>query len=210
MPEVGPHCIDMTVDSQRSASTVHANRGESRVNDTWLGPVLVAGGVLTPGQLAELAETDTTLWAAVVGAGLATDAHVADAVARRFRVPLANLAAADPRTVTLVPESLARIADLGLGAHECEMMERLLGYREGMLLVTGPTGSGKTTTLYAALNQLKSCGRRPTARPPQLSGRPWGAASGGAKAGNADPVGDRPRARLGGRHIARRVEPRTG
>jgi PleD family two-component response regulator len=43
----------MTVDSQRSASTVHADRGESRVNDTWLGPVLVAGGVLTPDQLAE-------------------------------------------------------------------------------------------------------------------------------------------------------------
>ena len=78
------------------------------MNDTWLGPVLVAGGVLTPDQLAELAETATTLWAAVVGAGLATDAQVADAVARRFRVPLANLAAADSRTVTLVPESLAR------------------------------------------------------------------------------------------------------
>jgi CheY-like chemotaxis protein len=46
----------MTVDSQRSASTVHADRGESRVNDAWLGPVLVAGGVLTPDQLADLAE----------------------------------------------------------------------------------------------------------------------------------------------------------
>src|SRR6185295_15747436 len=43
------------------------------------------------------------------------------------------------------------IADLGLGDNERAMMERLLGYREGMLLVTGPTGSGKTTTLYAAL-----------------------------------------------------------
>jgi type IV pilus assembly protein PilB len=98
----------MTVDSQRSASTVHADRGECRVNDTWLGPVLVVGGVLTPDQLAQLAETATALWPAVVGAGLATDAQVADAVARRFRVPLANLATADSRTVTLVPESLAR------------------------------------------------------------------------------------------------------
>jgi type IV pilus assembly protein PilB len=353
----------MTVDSQRSASTVHADRDESRVKDAWLGPVLVVGGVITPDQLAELGEIATTLWAAVVGAGRATNAQVAEAVARRFRVPLANLAAADSRTVTLVPESLARkhqvvplsandrtiqiasadprdldleqtlrfitgrevsfqvaapdaladridelyrpersierllgglepsrveavdadsvpavperdldapvaklvdamisdgvregasdihaepteggvvvryrvdgvlrevmrlpeaagaalvrrvkiwakldvtdplrphdghaaarvdgqavdlrvstipvarrgekvvirildksnlrntIADLGLGANEREMMERLLGYREGMLLVTGPTGSGKTTTLYAALNQLKT------------------------------------------------------
>ena len=60
------------------------------MNDTWLLPVLVAGGVLTPDQLAELGEIATTLWAAVVGAGLATDALVTDAVARRFRVPLAN------------------------------------------------------------------------------------------------------------------------
>jgi type II secretory ATPase GspE/PulE/Tfp pilus assembly ATPase PilB-like protein len=36
------------------------------------------------------------------------------------------------------------------------MIGRLLGHREGMVLVTGPTGSGKTTTLYAALNQLKT------------------------------------------------------
>ena len=40
------------------------------MNDTWLGPVLVAGGVLTPDQLVQLAETATTLWAAVVGAVL--------------------------------------------------------------------------------------------------------------------------------------------
>src|SRR4051812_43829260 len=98
----------MTVDSQRSGGTVHADREESRVNDTWLGPVLVAGGVLTPDQLPELTQTATTLWAAAVGAGRATDAQVVDAVARRFRVPLANLATADARTVTLVPESLAR------------------------------------------------------------------------------------------------------
>ena len=61
----------MTVDSQRSASAVHADRGESRANDAWLGPVLVAGGVLTPDQLAELGEIATTRWAAVVDAGLA-------------------------------------------------------------------------------------------------------------------------------------------
>jgi len=48
------------------------------------------------------------------------------------------------------------VADLGLADQEREMLERLLGHREGMLLVTGPTGSGKTTTLYAALNQLKT------------------------------------------------------
>ncbi len=48
------------------------------------------------------------------------------------------------------------LAQLKLPANEHEALERLLGHREGMVLVTGPTGSGKTTTLYAALNQLKT------------------------------------------------------
>lgn len=48
------------------------------------------------------------------------------------------------------------ISTLGLSEHEVQQFQRLLGFREGMLLVTGPTGSGKTTTLYAALNQLKT------------------------------------------------------
>ncbi len=48
------------------------------------------------------------------------------------------------------------LAGLGLPARELEVLRRLLGHREGMVLVTGPTGSGKTTTLYAALNELKT------------------------------------------------------
>ncbi len=48
------------------------------------------------------------------------------------------------------------IPDLALPAEEERLLMQMLGHREGMLLVTGPTGSGKTTTLYAVLNHLKT------------------------------------------------------
>ena len=43
---------------------------------------------------------------------------------------------------------------LGLDARVAADLQRLLDTREGLILVTGPTGSGKTTTLYAALQML--------------------------------------------------------
>ena len=45
--------------------------------------------------------------------------------------------------------------DLGFPAGVAEQMRRLIALPQGMLLVTGPTGSGKTTTLYSALNMLR-------------------------------------------------------
>ncbi len=47
---------------------------------------------------------------------------------------------------------------LGLREDDLETMRQLMHKPNGIMLVTGPTGSGKTTTLYAALNELN----RPT------------------------------------------------
>ena len=47
---------------------------------------------------------------------------------------------------------------IGFAPDELGRIERLLQAREGLVLVTGPTGSGKTTTLYAALRRLKQRG----------------------------------------------------
>jgi general secretion pathway protein E len=45
---------------------------------------------------------------------------------------------------------------LGLGGEALATLERLIANPEGMILVTGPTGSGKTTTLYAAIHRINS------------------------------------------------------
>ena len=45
---------------------------------------------------------------------------------------------------------------LGFTPGERHRLNKLLAQTEGMLLVTGPTGSGKTTTLYSALHHVKS------------------------------------------------------
>ncbi len=46
------------------------------------------------------------------------------------------------------------INELGFEAEATEAFKRAIGASYGMLLVTGPTGSGKSTTLYAALKEL--------------------------------------------------------
>jgi len=52
--------------------------------------------------------------------------------------------------------SMLELTDLGFFSHTLERYQKLLKLPFGMILLGGPTGSGKTTTLYASLNQLNS------------------------------------------------------
>ena len=54
--------------------------------------------------------------------------------------------------------AVTELEGMGFLADEQSRIERLLEHREGLILVTGPTGSGKTTTLYAALRRLQKTG----------------------------------------------------
>jgi len=57
----------------------------------------------------------------------------------------------------LDPDSaVVKLDQLGLSPAVYENLKYALSQPQGMMLVTGPTGSGKSTTLYASLNHLKS------------------------------------------------------
>lgn len=49
---------------------------------------------------------------------------------------------------------LLSLSDLGFSSRDFGVMSHLITRPDGIILVTGPTGSGKTTTLYACLNKI--------------------------------------------------------
>jgi len=58
----------------------------------------------------------------------------------------------------ILPESARPLSleELGLAGHSLELVQKNIKKPHGMILVTGPTGSGKTTTLYSILNILNT------------------------------------------------------
>src|SRR2546426_9476663 len=56
--------------------------------------------------------------------------------------------------------TLRGMRQLGMNTRELECFERVLQMPHGIILVTGPTGSGKTSTLYTALNEINDSVRK--------------------------------------------------
>ncbi len=56
--------------------------------------------------------------------------------------------------------TLRGLGQIGMAAREYDHFKQVLGLPHGIILVTGPTGSGKTSTLYTALNEINDSVRK--------------------------------------------------
>jgi general secretion pathway protein E len=75
-----------------------------------------------------------------------------------MRVETAPTAAGESVTIRLLDRSsvLLGLADIGFAADQLETIRSIIKRPHGILLVTGPTGSGKTTTLYACISEINA------------------------------------------------------
>ena len=53
-------------------------------------------------------------------------------------------------------QSILSLEKLGLSEHNTDLIKKVVQRPEGVIILTGPTGSGKTTTLYTVLNHINS------------------------------------------------------
>lgn len=75
-----------------------------------------------------------------------------------FRVSIIPTYHGEKMVLRLLPEESKRysLEDLGLKGKNLQIIKQAIESPHGMILVTGPTGSGKTTTLYTILNMLNT------------------------------------------------------
>jgi type IV pilus assembly protein PilB len=77
-----------------------------------------------------------------------------------FRVQTQPALQGEHLIIRLLSQSapLLSLADLGFAPEVMASLERLLASAGGLVVISGPTGSGKTTTLYALLDRLRRAG----------------------------------------------------
>jgi type II secretory ATPase GspE/PulE/Tfp pilus assembly ATPase PilB-like protein/CheY-like chemotaxis protein len=74
-----------------------------------------------------------------------------------LRISTVPTRSAEKAVIRLLPQGTApKLPDLALPADQLLAIRALIANRNGIVLVTGPTGSGKTTTLYAAIRELSN------------------------------------------------------
>lgn len=145
------------------ASDIHIDPEEGRVRVR-----LRVDGVLHDAFILPKSIQSEVITRIKVLSGLRTDEHQA-AQDGRFKIPIENVGYIDVR-VSIAPtyygeNSVLRILsqrtqlslkELGFSDRDFEIVEKAVKKPYGMILATGPTGSGKTTTLYSIIKELNT------------------------------------------------------
>lgn len=145
------------------ASDIHIDPEEGRVRIR-----LRVDGVLHDAFILPKGIQSEVITRIKVLSGLRTDEHQA-AQDGRFKIPIENVGYVDVR-VSIAPtyygeNSVLRILsertqltlkELGFSDRDFAIVEKAVKKPYGMILATGPTGSGKTTTLYSVIRELNT------------------------------------------------------
>lgn len=128
------------------------------------------------GQLREVATQAKTLYASVVSRikvmasldiserRLPQDGRIrTTAAGKEFDLRVSTFPTIHGENVVLrildLSSPLRGLSDLGIAPGALALLERMVARPNGIVLVTGPTGSGKTTTLYACINTINTVNR---------------------------------------------------
>ncbi len=148
---------------KESASDVHIETFEDRITirfrvDGVLRDVLEPQRILAPlivSRIKIMAKLD------IAEKRLPQDGRITLRIAGRavdVRVSTMPTSHGERVVLRLLDKQTARLdlAQLGMEPNGLRLMQKLIAIPHGIILVTGPTGSGKTTTLYAALTALNN------------------------------------------------------
>ncbi|MBR2222082.1 MAG: type II/IV secretion system protein, partial [Campylobacter sp.] len=150
-------------------SAIDLNSSDIHIEPTSFGCVI---RVRIDGVLCELFEFDSDIYAGLIGrlkllANLDIAEHKKaqdgrfsyDINGRSIDFRISVLPIIDGQSVVLrildSHKMIVNLQNLGLNELNFSTLKRAIYKNYGMILVTGPTGSGKTTTIYSALNELK-------------------------------------------------------
>jgi len=143
------------------ASDIHVEPGEDRLAVRFRLDGILHDVLTPPARLAPRLAARVKVMAGldVAEHRLPQDGRIRLRVAGRdvdVRVSVVPTAFGERVVLRLLDRAATRLglAELGLAPRVAAGFERVLGHAHGIVLVTGPTGSGKTTTLYAALRRL--------------------------------------------------------
>ncbi|WP_086240796.1 GspE/PulE family protein [Campylobacter devanensis] len=150
-------------------SAIDLNSSDIHIEPTSFGCMI---RVRIDGVLCELFEFDSDIYAGLIGrlkllANLDIAEHKKaqdgrfsyDINGRSIDFRISVLPIIDGQSVVLrildSHKMIVNLQNLGLNELNFSTLKRVIYKNYGMILVTGPTGSGKTTTIYSALNELK-------------------------------------------------------